>query len=604
MLMLMPASTPASFPVYRLPLRQLILVLLLLLLFATASTLAFANEARLKVELSGVRGDLRSNVQSHLGILAASDRQRRAGLSEKAVRRLHRAAKGEIEAALKPFGFYSPNITSDLQLVDNVWRASYNVDPGKQTTLRNVTIEIEGEGKEQSELRRLVERTTLAPGRRLNHPEFDTLRDRLRNTAYSLGYLDARYARSRLEVYPEKQQADVILVLDTGPRFYFGEVTIEQNILSAVFIDKFVTIEPGEPFEPRRLTNLQLALSDSPYFAQAEITIQKEQAQNQRVPVFVATTPSKSQRYETSLGYGTDTGPRGGAGVLWRRINQHGHQFRTDTRLSLIQSTLVSQYKIPVGDVGSEYLDFTADAARLNINDVDATSYSVGSSLNQNRWGGRRRASLALRHEVFSFGDNPSQSATLLIPGMEYSRIIADDLLFTRRGYSAKVVVSGALEQAFSDATFLQAKASLRHISPLGENGRLLLRTEYGATATDSFNSLPPSQRFFNGGAQDVRGYGFQELSARDAQGNIVGGRYLGTASVEVDYLVYGNVGLALFVDTGNASDSPDINWKTGAGVGFRYKTPVGMFRLDFAHPFDDPDSSFAFHISFGPDLQ
>ncbi|MEQ8516280.1 MAG: BamA/TamA family outer membrane protein, partial [Chromatocurvus sp.] len=352
------------------------------------------------------------------------------------------------------------------------------------------------------------------------------------------------------------------------------------------------------------LTNLQLALTDSPYFSQAEVTIQRDQAQDQRVPVRVVTTPSGSQRYETSLGYGTDTGPRGGAGVLWRRINQHGHQFRTDVRLSAIQSTLASQYKIPIGDVGSEFLDFTADAEQRNINDVDATRYAVGSSVNQNRWGGRRRSYIALRHEVWGFGDNPNEQSTLLVPGMEYSRIVADDLLFTRRGYSAKVSVSGAMEQALSDATFLQAKVSGRFITPLGERGRLLLRGEYGATATDKFDRLPPSQRFYNGGAQAVRGYGFEELSPRDDQRNLIGGRYLGTASVEVDYLVYGNVGLALFADSGNASSSADINWKSSAGIGLRYKTPVGMFRLDLAHPFDDPDSSFAFHISFGPDLQ
>ncbi|MEM6605829.1 MAG: BamA/TamA family outer membrane protein, partial [Pseudomonadota bacterium] len=123
-------------------------------------------------------------------------------------------------------------------------------------------------------------------------------------------------------------------------------------------------------------------------------------------------------------------------------------------------------------------------------------------------------------------------------------------------------------------------------------------------TQAGDVDLIPPSLRFFNGGAQSVRGYGFEDLSPLDEQGNRVGGEFLGTISAEADYLFYGNFGIAAFVDAGNASDEPGINLKRGAGIGLRYKTPIGMVRIDFAHPFDDPDSSFAFHISLGPDLQ
>lgn len=580
--------------------------LALLFFVASAHSHVAAADVRLRVELAGVRDALRNNVEAHLGILAASrgNGSNGSALTEKAIRRLHKAAPDEIAAALKPYGYYSPVIDSDLQREDTVWRARYTVDPGVATRLREVTIGIEGEGSDQPELRRRIDGARIASGDQLSHQAYEDLKGALRNDAYALGYLDSKYRQSRIAVFPEQQVADLSLVLDTGPRFYFGGIRVEQGILSQAFIDKFVPIDPGDPFELRRLTNLQLALTDSPYFSQAEVAIQRDQAEDQRIPVQIVASPSRSQRYETSLGYGTDTGPRGGAGVLWRRINRHGHQFRTDVRLSAIQSTLASQYKIPIGDVASEYLDFTADAAKRSINDVDATSYTVGSSLNQNRWGGRRRTSLALRHEVWGFGNKPNESATLLAPGLEYSRIVADDPLFTRSGYSIKANLTGAMEEVLSDTSFLQGKVSGRYITSLGERGRLLVRGEYGATATDEFNRLPPSQRFYNGGAQAVRGYGFEELSPRDDERNLIGGRYLGTASVEVDYLVYGNFGLALFADAGNASNNADIDWKSAVGLGLRYKSPVGMFRLDLAHPFDDPDSSFAFHISFGPDLQ
>jgi translocation and assembly module TamA len=60
---------------------------------------------------------------------------------------------------------------------------------------------------------------------------------------------------------------------------------------------------------------------------------------------------------------------------------------------------------------------------------------------------------------------------------------------------------------------------------------------------------------------------------------------------------------MAAFVDSGNAFNNSDIDFRTGAGLGIRWYSPVGPVRLDIAHPFDDPDEDFRIHISLGPDL-
>ena len=111
------------------------------------------------------------------------------------------------------------------------------------------------------------------------------------------------------------------------------------------------------------------------------------------------------------------------------------------------------------------------------------------------------------------------------------------------------------------------------------------------------------TERFFAGGDQSVRGYAYQRLGPTDDSGEVVGGRYLSVVSAEVDYLFIGNFGAAVFVDTGNADDNfpPDLH--TGAGIGFRWRSPVGMLRIDFAHPFTDSDDKFRIHVSIGPTL-
>jgi translocation and assembly module TamA len=154
-----------------------------------------------------------------------------------------------------------------------------------------------------------------------------------------------------------------------------------------------------------------------------------------------------------------------------------------------------------------------------------------------------------------------------------------------------------------TEATFLYTSISARSVWPLTERSRLLVRGELGAIQTTTFSDLPPSQRFFAGGDQSVRGYGYQELSPENSDGDAIGGQYLTVASIEADYLIYKNFGMATFIDVGNAGEDVFTSLKTGIGIGLRYRSPVGMIRFDVARPLDDEADSFRLHISIGADL-
>jgi len=100
-----------------------------------------------------------------------------------------------------------------------------------------------------------------------------------------------------------------------------------------------------------------------------------------------------------------------------------------------------------------------------------------------------------------------------------------------------------------------------------------------------------------------VRGYGYQQISPENADGDNIGGRYLAVGSIEADYKVYKDYGLAAFFDVGDVANTTSFDLKRGVGIGFRWASPVGQIRLDLAHPLDDPDSDFRIHFSLGPDL-
>ena len=86
----------------------------------------------------------------------------------------------------------------------------------------------------------------------------------------------------------------------------------------------------------------------------------------------------------------------------------------------------------------------------------------------------------------------------------------------------------------------------------------------------------------------------------------VVGGQYLVTGSAELEYRFAESWAVATFVDAGNATDDLGDELKRAFGVGVRWISPVGMVRLDLAHPLNadpPPPRGIEIHISVGPDL-
>ena len=119
----------------------------------------------------------------------------------------------------------------------------------------------------------------------------------------------------------------------------------------------------------------------------------------------------------------------------------------------------------------------------------------------------------------------------------------------------------------------------------------------------DDINQLPKSLRYFAGGDNSVRGYGYESLGETNAEGAVIGGKHLLVASLEYEYTFKDPWGAAFFVDVGNAFNSwSDMGLKTGVGFGARWKSPIGPVRVDIGFPTDDFGDPHL-HLSIGPDF-
>ena len=99
-----------------------------------------------------------------------------------------------------------------------------------------------------------------------------------------------------------------------------------------------------------------------------------------------------------------------------------------------------------------------------------------------------------------------------------------------------------------------------------------------------------------------MRGYGYQELGPLDASGEVVGGKHTVLGSLEYEHRLFGKWGVAVFVDSGGDFNTFAEGIETGAGIGLRWASPIGMVRVDVAAAVSQ-DNALRLHFTLGPDL-
>jgi len=557
-----------------------------------------------QIELQGLddEDELRENIMTTLSLA----RYREEGMGEPRLRRLHARAPNEIRRALRPFGYYQAEVETELNYREGEgrWLAIYRVEPGPRVQVVEVNARIEGDGADDPAFIRALANLPVRENTPLNHQDYERARNNLTQLADRRGYLEARWESRGLFVDPATQTATVQLILNSGPRYKFGEVDFDQGILDDEFVQRYVPFEPGDSFDADRLLRLQYGLSDSDYFNYVEVRPNRDEVgEDLRIPIDVDAQAAAKHRYRASLGYGSDTRAR--YGVRWdnRRINRRGHRGAVGYNISSIRRAFEMRYVVPLADPVNERLTYDVNSIREDRGDFESRRLEFGVGRSTLQWNWLQTTFVRFERERSIFGPDDERLTEVVVPGVTWSRTRANDPTLPRRGLSVSLDVRGAREELLSDLNFFQTTLRAKRVQPLGERNRLLARLELGGTGTERFENLPLSQRFFTGGDQTVRGFGYEELGPRDEEDRRVGGRYLAVASVEVDRQITGPWYAAAFVDTGNAMMSFSESLETSAGLGMRYASPIGMIRVDVARPLTSPEHGYRFHLSVGPDL-
>lgn len=567
-------------------------------LLAGANVLA-AEGVKVDVEVEGLSGDLKRNAEASMMLASASAEGR---LSEGEARRLVARAKGEVESSLQPYGYYRPAVDVQLDTERDPWKARFVVDRGPPLPISEVDVRVTGPGAEAPEFQRPLRAFPLRPGDRLEHAPYEALKVALGQAAAQNGYLDASFVTRRIAVDLEAYSARIEVHYETGQRYFFGPVRFHQDVLDSAFLQSFVGFKTGEPYNLDSLTAMQGALGASPYFSRVEVEPRRDETTDLMVPIDVRLERARPLRYTLGAGYGTDTGIMGQASLELRRLNRSGHRASIHALISELRITAGIQYQIP-RFIGRKQL-LTASAALIDEEtDVQRTrGGALGLTLTRSRGLWHESFGAFFTRQEFTVGPDHG-TPDLLYPEVSWKRVDGDDPIKPRVGTRFIVSARAGSEAVLSDVGFAQLNLEGKALLGLGRRDRVIARLEGGRTRTDDFHALPPGIRYFAGGAQSVRAYGYQDLGPRDDQGLATGGEALAFGSLEYEHLFFGDWGAATFYDIGNAFHDWGDPLADGAGAGIRWASPVGMVRLDFAWPIDDPANGMQFQFSIGPDL-
>lgn len=571
-----------------------------------------------ETSIEGAEGEQLTNIKGYLSI---EQQKKHPKLTNVRVEILHSEAKQEIREALQPFGFYQTSIESSLKIKkeddnDTIWEAKYVIKKNKPIPIKEINLKLLGDGEHDKVLKKVFSKFPLKIDQTINHKAYESFKRQLLTLLTERGYFDGEFTQHLILIDLNQYIAKITLTLDTKTRYKFGDVRFESKEYAHSFLKRFRPYERGDYYNSNKLLNYQNVLSNNNYFRLIEVVPDINNTKDDRVDVDVKVTPAKKYNFTTGAGFGTDTGFRGKFSWDIRRVNKYGHRFSNLYQISQYINNTELRYLIPGAHPATDLFIFNAGYVEDHApeRDLDTRTYIIGAQFIQNdpveTWA--RTWALNYQSETFNDPESPgNETAKILLPSIALERIKSNDRFITTKGYRIRLETRGTSDLFLSSTSFLQGKVSAKYIHSIFERDRILTRGTIGVSEHSKADEIPPSLRFFTGGDNTVRGYGYQSLGPTqiDSRGNdiVVGGRYLLEGSFEYERHLYKNYFAAFFYDTGNAMNNFNKSLKRSAGIGVRWHSPIGPVKIDIAYPFDSTDTPanlpIRLHLNIGPDL-
>jgi outer membrane protein assembly factor BamA len=426
------------------------------------------------------------------------------------------------------------------------------------------------------------------------------------------GYLDAR-VRSEVQLSEARDEASVRLLVEPG-----AQTLVDHVVLAGLSRTKDATVQremvlrPGQPFSFERVLESQRRLSGLGIFERVSISELDPTRERRDVVVSVQEAPPTSVSW--GVGYSEQDRLRGSVELSRRNLGGLARTASFFARGSFRGSRLLLNLREPwlLGrKLDSFATGFWEEESRTSFDYTrKGASLQVARALDA-------RTSLILRYQLqdtsvydvaVPIEEIDRQYRTYTVSGPSASLVFdtRDDPLEPRRGSFLSTDLQLSLA-ALGGESYLRGFFQATHVRRLRADLVLVLSGRLGLAGT--FGDMPPllplPERFFAGGDFGPRGFRFDmvgpRVTAQDGQLYPIGGNALVFGGAEMRYNLTRALQVASFLDLGNVyPEARDIELRAlrrSAGVGLRYRTPIGPVRLDWGYVLDHEQGEPRSHL-------
>ena len=509
---------------------------------------------------------------------------------------------------------------------------SININEGPKYTINEVVFSGDLLPELQQELEKIRQDFT---GRTFFIRRKLMLRTSLDEVYDAIGFAHAEF-EIEAEKMDEPGRINLKAQIASGKKLTIAEVLVTGNASTREsFIRHRLQLEPGDIYTKAKRRESFRKLYDTGLFSRITIEL-SETGEDDSRNLEVAVEELPTREYFVEPGWGSYEELRLRAGIFEKNLFGTGRYGRIDGLVSTKSETVTVSYTDPW--LLQTDIAMNVPVFYQNREEPSYTSEEIGLSVLFSK---KLSDSLTLTTgyqykitQLFSLADDSPlpQGEDDYIKGTIGIQAVwdtRDDIFYPAEGLRLASSFDLSLPAFGSDLEFGRITLGCRYFIELPQEYIIGLRATTGLIIPiRDQDSIPISERFFNGGDSTVRSYEHSQLGPKDENNEPIGGLGYNVFSIELRKRFYKDFAVTLYADAGNVSPNRSLlendfapyttrsellddtlndffsEFKFGIGVGLQYLLPVGPIRFDVAYnPAPEEiwnEDSWVYHFSLG----
>ncbi len=544
-----------------------------------------------------------------------------------------------LEYYYKDFGFADAKVAQPAVFMDTdkrFVRITFQIEEGLQYRVGQVSFS-KDIGEHLYTEKELAEDRLLQKGELFRYSYFSQDIEHLAELYGDLGYAYADI-NPITTFHKDTQTVDINYEITKGEKIYFGSILIAGNTKTRDnVIRRELEVFDSELYSGSKMTATKDNIQRLGYFDEVQILKERDAGSPENLNLKIKVKEKSTGSFNASLGYapGGDTSAKAFGQGRYEEKNQSGFGWTTSLALKFSSKT---NYEVDTGFSNPRINDSQWSLGVYYSHQIQETRYGAGLEIPERRQTvsvtlGRDlfelvRGYVTLRHSVIksleSTGTKNSQADLYALfddfqsDGKKNSITLAlsrkklDNYLDPTKGTSVTLQETFTGMGLGGDYHFRESSLEGDWYIPLNfiEDFKTYLKFHgsFSKLWKASNRPIPSSERYRLGGYNTLRGFDFWELGPyekrlRSPTGssldfNLGGNRQLYFQSEYFLPLIpQAGIKFVLFWDTGRVYREDDpfslSQMEHDVGFGFRWITPFGPFRFEWATPYDKKKKSF-----------